>query len=79
MAIRVFQLPQCQIYSGEKKQSHYVITLMRSVGKGKCTFGAESYPSLQRVLASPSSPFQSDAGGLEVCLPSCGMEAHLGV
>lgn len=34
MAIGVFQPPQCQIHSGEEKQSHYVITLMRSVGKG---------------------------------------------
>lgn len=71
MAIGVFQLPQCQIYSGEEKQPYYVITLMRGVGKGAV------YPSLQRVSASRLSLFQS--GGLEVCLPSCGMEAHLRV
>lgn len=34
MAIRVFQPPQCQIHHGEEKQSCYVITLVRSVGRG---------------------------------------------
>lgn len=57
MAIGVFQPPQCQIASGEEKHSCYVITLMRSVEEGQCTFGAESCPSLQRVSTSPLSPF----------------------
>lgn len=44
MAIGAFQLPQCQIHSGEEKQSHYVITLMRSVGKGAVYLWGSSLP-----------------------------------
>lgn len=71
MAIRVFQLLQCQIYSGEEKQSHYLITLMRSVGKGTVYLWGRVLPFSPKGVGIPSFSFSVRCwrfGGLSALL-----------
>lgn len=79
MAIRVFQPPQRQIHHGEEKQSCYVITLVRSVGRGAVYLWGRVLTFSPKGVNISSFSFSVRCWGSAVCLPSCGMEAHLGV